>query len=163
MPSTPSKACHARRQKVIVTALSLNGRREYLDSMRHLHLFDIYYLSHKSLFISATFIAGAMYSFPRITIPPAAIAAAKAKGKEPDVMYCLELLEETGTATSTSLLHLTPYRPQSIRSIPNDLTSSNSRSHETHSTMSCRPILRARQRLQASGRHIPYPNHHSGE
>jgi glutamate--glyoxylate aminotransferase len=39
---------------------------------------------------------GAMYSFPRITIPPAAIAAAKAKGKEPDVMYCLELLEETG-------------------------------------------------------------------
>jgi hypothetical protein len=37
-----------------------------------------------------------MYSFPRITIPPAAIAAAKAKGKEPDVMYCLELLEETG-------------------------------------------------------------------
>ena len=39
---------------------------------------------------------GAMYSFPRITIPPAAIAAAKAMGKEPDVMYCLELLEETG-------------------------------------------------------------------
>jgi glutamate--glyoxylate aminotransferase len=39
---------------------------------------------------------GAMYSFPRITIPPAAIAAAKASGKEPDVMYCLELLEETG-------------------------------------------------------------------
>lgn len=38
-----------------------------------------------------------MYSFPKITIPPAAIAAAKAKGKEPDVMYCLELLEETGT------------------------------------------------------------------
>lgn len=37
-----------------------------------------------------------MYSFPRITIPPAAIAAAKAKGKEPDVMYCLELLDETG-------------------------------------------------------------------
>ena len=37
-----------------------------------------------------------MYSFPKITIPPAAIAAAKAKGKEPDVMYCLELLEETG-------------------------------------------------------------------
>lgn len=39
---------------------------------------------------------GAMYSFPRITIPPAAIAAAKAAGKAPDVMYCLELLEETG-------------------------------------------------------------------
>lgn len=39
---------------------------------------------------------GAMYSFPRITLPPAAIAAAKAKGKAPDVLYCLELLEETG-------------------------------------------------------------------
>ncbi len=37
-----------------------------------------------------------MYSFPRITLPPAAIEAAKAKGKEADVMYCLELLEETG-------------------------------------------------------------------
>lgn len=39
---------------------------------------------------------GAMYSFPRITCPPAAIEKAKAMGKEPDVMYCLELLEETG-------------------------------------------------------------------
>lgn len=39
---------------------------------------------------------GAMYSFPRITLPPAAIEAAKAKGKSPDVMYCLELLDETG-------------------------------------------------------------------
>jgi glutamate--glyoxylate aminotransferase len=39
---------------------------------------------------------GAMYSFPRITLPPAAIEAAKARGKSPDVFYCLELLEETG-------------------------------------------------------------------
>ncbi len=39
---------------------------------------------------------GAMYSFPQITLPPKAIEAAKAKGKNPDVMYCLELLEETG-------------------------------------------------------------------
>ena len=37
-----------------------------------------------------------MYSFPRITVPPAALEKAKAMGKEPDVMYCLELLEETG-------------------------------------------------------------------
>eukprot|EP01035_Chromulina_nebulosa_P020638 gene20638-26756_t len=42
---------------------------------------------------------GAMYSFPKICLPPAAIAAAKAKGKAPDVMYCLELLEETGIST----------------------------------------------------------------
>jgi glutamate--glyoxylate aminotransferase len=39
---------------------------------------------------------GAMYSFPRITLPPAAMEAAKAAGKSPDVMYCLELLDETG-------------------------------------------------------------------
>ena len=39
---------------------------------------------------------GAMYSFPRITLPAAAVEAAKARGKEPDVMYCLELLDETG-------------------------------------------------------------------
>jgi hypothetical protein len=39
---------------------------------------------------------GAMYAFPRITLPVAAVAAARAKGKSPDVFYCLELLEETG-------------------------------------------------------------------
>lgn len=39
---------------------------------------------------------GAMYSFPRITLPAAAVAAAKSLGKAPDVMYCLELLDETG-------------------------------------------------------------------
>ena len=37
-----------------------------------------------------------MYSFPRITLPPAFLEVAKAKGKAPDVLYCLELLEETG-------------------------------------------------------------------
>lgn len=39
---------------------------------------------------------GAMYSFPQITLPPAAVAAAKAEGKEADVFYCLKLLETTG-------------------------------------------------------------------
>ena len=39
---------------------------------------------------------GAMYSFPKITLPTAFIEAAKAKGKAPDVLYCLMLLEETG-------------------------------------------------------------------
>ena len=41
-------------------------------------------------------ILGAMYCFPRITLPPAAIDAARSMGKCPDVMYCLELLNETG-------------------------------------------------------------------
>jgi glutamate--glyoxylate aminotransferase len=39
---------------------------------------------------------GALYAFPRFTLPPAAIQAATKLGKEADVMYCLELLEETG-------------------------------------------------------------------
>lgn len=39
---------------------------------------------------------GAMYSFPQITLPPAFIAKAKKLGKEPDTLYCLELLDETG-------------------------------------------------------------------
>ncbi len=39
---------------------------------------------------------GAMYCFPRISIPPAAIDAARSMGKAPDLLYCLELLEQTG-------------------------------------------------------------------
>lgn len=39
---------------------------------------------------------GAMYSFPQITLPPAFMAEAKRQGKSPDVLYCLELLDETG-------------------------------------------------------------------
>lgn len=44
--------------------------------------------------------AGSMYCFPKIQIPPAAIAAAKSKGIAPDVLYCLELLDETGIAVT---------------------------------------------------------------
>lgn len=40
-----------------------------------------------------------MYSFPRISLPPKAVAAAKAAGKKPDVFYCLKLLEATGIST----------------------------------------------------------------
>jgi len=39
---------------------------------------------------------GALYSFPKITLPEGAMAAANAAGKAPDVLYCLELLNETG-------------------------------------------------------------------
>lgn len=39
---------------------------------------------------------GAMYVFPRLELPPKAIAAAKAEGKEPDVFYAFKLLEATG-------------------------------------------------------------------
>ena len=39
------------------------------------------------------------YSFPRLHLPPKALAAAKAAGKTPDTFYCLQLLEETGIVT----------------------------------------------------------------
>ncbi|KAM9439826.1 alanine aminotransferase 2-like isoform 1-T1 [Clarias gariepinus] len=41
-------------------------------------------------------VQGAMYSFPRITLPDRAVKEAKAKGQEPDMFYCMTLLDETG-------------------------------------------------------------------
>lgn len=41
-------------------------------------------------------VAGAMYAFPRITLPQKAIEAAKAKGIPPDEFYCWQVLEKTG-------------------------------------------------------------------
>jgi alanine transaminase len=37
-----------------------------------------------------------MYLFPSITLPPKAIAAAKAAGRQPDEFYALRLLDATG-------------------------------------------------------------------
>ncbi|KAF7266018.1 hypothetical protein GWI33_020618 [Rhynchophorus ferrugineus] len=45
---------------------------------------------------SCNTVQGAMYAFPRITLPPKAIEAAKSKGQQPDVFYAFELLENTG-------------------------------------------------------------------
>ena len=39
---------------------------------------------------------GAMYAFPKITLPPKACEAAEAAGMAPDAFYCMELLNETG-------------------------------------------------------------------
>ncbi|KZV62151.1 transaminase [Peniophora sp. CONT] len=39
---------------------------------------------------------GALYLYPRIDLPPKAIAAAQKAGKAPDALYALELLDETG-------------------------------------------------------------------
>ncbi|XP_068196633.1 alanine aminotransferase 2-like [Antennarius striatus] len=41
-------------------------------------------------------VQGAMYSFPRITIPEKAIKEAMDSGEKPDMFYCMKLLEETG-------------------------------------------------------------------
>jgi len=39
---------------------------------------------------------GALYAFPKINLPDKAIQAAKKEGVEPDMFYCLRLLDETG-------------------------------------------------------------------
>ncbi|KAL4226041.1 glycerol-3-phosphate O-acyltransferase 2 [Mactra antiquata] len=44
-------------------------------------------------------VMGAMYAFPRIFLPPKAVAAAKALKQSPDFFYCLQLLEKTGLCT----------------------------------------------------------------
>ncbi|XP_066250824.1 alanine aminotransferase 1 [Euwallacea similis] len=41
-------------------------------------------------------VQGAMYAFPKITLPKKAIEAAKKDGKQPDAFYAFELLENTG-------------------------------------------------------------------
>ncbi|XP_056155286.1 alanine aminotransferase 2-like [Lampris incognitus] len=46
--------------------------------------------------ISCNPVQGAMYTFPRITLPQKAIDQAKEKGQAPDMLYCMKLLEETG-------------------------------------------------------------------
>lgn len=46
--------------------------------------------------VSCQAVEGAMYAFPSITLPAKAIERAAALHKNPDVLYCLELLEETG-------------------------------------------------------------------
>lgn len=40
--------------------------------------------------------AGAMYAFPQIYLPRRVIEEAKEIGKSPDMLYCIELLENTG-------------------------------------------------------------------
>lgn len=55
--------------------------------------------------ISCNSAEGAMYLFPRIDIPPKAVEAAKKLGKEPDVMYALDLLGESYFPFSPPKLH----------------------------------------------------------
>lgn len=46
--------------------------------------------------ITCNEVQGAMYAFPQIQMPEAAIAEAKKRGVPADVMYCFDLLENTG-------------------------------------------------------------------
>jgi len=48
--------------------------------------------------ISCPFVDGGVSAFPRIVLPAKAVNAAREKGEDPDVFYCLELLEQEGIA-----------------------------------------------------------------
>ncbi|XP_024312791.1 glutamate--glyoxylate aminotransferase 2-like, partial [Brachypodium distachyon] len=49
--------------------------------------------------VVCNFTEGAMYSYFQICLPKRAIDTAKSAGKEPDVFYCLKLLEATRIST----------------------------------------------------------------
>lgn len=49
--------------------------------------------------VSCNVVQGAMYAFPKLSLPQKAVEAAKAKGQTPDAFYCFNLLEETGICT----------------------------------------------------------------
>ena len=53
---------------------------------------------------------GAMYSFPSLTLPPAAHTAAEKSGVQPDVFYCLALLEATGISSTPGAFHTDTHR-----------------------------------------------------
>ena len=46
--------------------------------------------------ITCEALEGALYAFPRISLPPRSVAAAAEAGKQPDTFYCLALLDATG-------------------------------------------------------------------
>jgi len=46
--------------------------------------------------VTCTVSEGAMYAFPKISLPPRAVEAALKSDKAPDAFYCLELLDKTG-------------------------------------------------------------------
>jgi alanine transaminase len=49
--------------------------------------------------VSCNAVEGAMYAFPRLNLPPSALAEAAAAGKPADFLYCMALLERTGIVT----------------------------------------------------------------
>lgn len=82
-PGQESYEQYAREKQGLIESLSRRARRitDAFNSMEGVSCQDT---------------DGAMYSFPRMTLPANFLEIARAKGKSPDVLYCLELLEETG-------------------------------------------------------------------
>ncbi|NXG89024.1 ALAT2 aminotransferase, partial [Stercorarius parasiticus] len=80
---TPIHGCHLWEKTAVLNALAHKARLTQ----------EIF---NKSPGIHCNPVQGAMYSFPRIELPPRALAAAKEQGQAPDMFFCMKLLEETG-------------------------------------------------------------------
>ncbi|VDD88935.1 unnamed protein product [Enterobius vermicularis] len=79
-------------------ALWLKEKTGILESMRErARLVQEAYGSLEGIECSA--IQGALYAFPKLHLPPKAIAAAAEKNVEADFFYCMEMLEATGICT----------------------------------------------------------------
>ena len=49
--------------------------------------------------VTCSQIEGAMYAFPRVRFSQKCIDSAKQQGKEPDFLYCMDMVNETGIMT----------------------------------------------------------------
>jgi len=49
--------------------------------------------------VSCNEVEGALYAFPRLDLPQAAVDAAAKRSKAPDFVYCMDLLDKTGIVT----------------------------------------------------------------
>ena len=82
-PGEPSFALYAAERDAILASLRRRAAR-LVTAFRALEG------------ASCEALEGALYAFPRISLPPRAVAAARAAGKVPDAFYCLALLDATG-------------------------------------------------------------------
>ena len=96
----------------LMTGLMVNPPKQGQPSYEHYRQQRddvLHSLAHRALLVARTLnactniscqpVQGAMYAFPRVHLPPAAIRAAEQAGKAADTFYCLRLLEKTGLVT----------------------------------------------------------------
>eukprot|EP00922_Rhytidocystis_sp_ex-Travisia-forbesii_P044525 GHVS01066415.1.p1 GENE.GHVS01066415.1~~GHVS01066415.1.p1 ORF type:complete len:622 (+),score=53.04 GHVS01066415.1:240-1868(+) len=86
MPGDPSYELYAEETGTIFN--SLKRKAEFVHSKLN-----------QMEGVSCQLIEGAMYAFPRIDLPLKSIQEAKRLGLQPDLMYCKQLLENTGVVS----------------------------------------------------------------
>ncbi|KAM6918741.1 alanine aminotransferase 1 [Xenentodon cancila] len=86
-PGDPSYPLYSQETQHIRTTIAKNVKKvsEVVNSLQGFHCQPL---------------EGGAFAFPRLHLPPKAIAAAKEVGMQPDTFYCLRLLEEAGVMFS---------------------------------------------------------------